>query len=335
LTTELVSLPALKSERTTVLRDLWDAHAAEWIDWVRAPNRQDSYWRFHRRRFLSLVPEPGRLTLDIGCGEGRVARDLKLLGHKVLGVDWSLTMCRAAANYPEDPTAVVATDAARLPLADESVDCVVAFMSLQDIDEMRGTIKEIARVLADGRKLALAIVHPMYSASGINPDGNLEIKRSYLTPELCISKDRRDDLTMTFYREHRPLQDYVNALLKAGFSIEGLLELADDDERDSRYHVPMFLDIVAVRKPRKEGATSSARQPGNTHHVIERQPPRHGHDRQTGQRKPDQRRPGHAPLKSASSTQRLVGVYISACLGFIVVVFLVLALFRFPLTRLP
>jgi SAM-dependent methyltransferase len=315
LTTELASVPVLESERATVLRDHWDAHAGEWIDWVRAPNQQDSYWRFHRGRFLSLVPEPGRLTLDIGCGEGRVARDLKLLGHRVLGVDWSLTMCRAAAIYPEDPTAVAAADAARLPLADESVDCAVAFMSLQDIDEMRGTVKEIARVLADGQKLALAIVHPTYSASGINPDDKFEIKRSYLTPQLCISKDQCDDLTMTFYREHRPLQEYVNALLEAGFSIEGLLELTDDDERDPRYQVPMFLDIVAVRKPRKEEATSSARQPGNTHHVIECQPPRHGHDRQIGRRKLGHRRLGRAPLRLVSFTERLVKVYISACLG--------------------
>ena len=54
------------------LSDSWDAHAHEWIKWVRAPDRQDSYWRFHRERFLSLIPAAGRLTVDIGCGEGRV-----------------------------------------------------------------------------------------------------------------------------------------------------------------------------------------------------------------------------------------------------------------------
>ena len=34
----------------------WDAHAQEWIDWVRAPGRPDSYWRFHGEHFLALVP---------------------------------------------------------------------------------------------------------------------------------------------------------------------------------------------------------------------------------------------------------------------------------------
>ena len=140
---------------------------------------------------------------------------------------------------------------------------------------MRGTIKEIARVLADGQKLALAIVHPTYSASGINPDDKFEIKRSYLAHELCISRDQRDGLTMTFYREHRPLQDYVNALLEAGFRVESLLELTYDDERDPRYHVPMFLDIVAVRKSRKETQRISRVRPetrmlllGASHHIT-------------------------------------------------------------------
>jgi SAM-dependent methyltransferase len=232
----------------TVLRDSWDAHAKEWIDWVRDPARQDTYWRFHRDRFLSLVPEAGRLTLDIGCGEGRVARDLRQRGHRVLGIDCSWTMCQAAADYIEDPSFFIAGDAARLPLADASADCAVAFMSLQDIDDMHGAVREIARVLADGKKLALAIVHPMYSASGKNLDDNFVIKRPYFTRDLCVSVDKRDSRTMTFYREHRPLQVYIDALLVAGFSIEKLVELTDEAEGKP---IPMFLDILTVRRPRE------------------------------------------------------------------------------------
>ena len=83
-----------------VLRDAWDAHAQEWISWARAPGH-DSYWQFHRDAFLPLVPPPGRLTVDIGSGEGRVGRDLARLGHRVVGVDASLTMATAAASHPD------------------------------------------------------------------------------------------------------------------------------------------------------------------------------------------------------------------------------------------
>ena len=68
------------------LRAAWEAEAPNWIRWAREPGH-DSYWRFHREAFLESLPAPGRLTLDVGCGEGRVTRDLRDLGHRVVGVD--------------------------------------------------------------------------------------------------------------------------------------------------------------------------------------------------------------------------------------------------------
>jgi hypothetical protein len=49
------------------LREAWEGQAANWVRWAREPGR-DTYWRFHRQQFLSSLPKPGKLTLDIGCG---------------------------------------------------------------------------------------------------------------------------------------------------------------------------------------------------------------------------------------------------------------------------
>lgn len=53
-----------------VLRDAWQDNAERWIAWARAP-RYDSFWRFHGDQFLTLLPAPRALTVDIGAGEGR------------------------------------------------------------------------------------------------------------------------------------------------------------------------------------------------------------------------------------------------------------------------
>ena len=82
----LVAAPSAAWHTGLVMRNAWDLHAGEWISWARAPGH-DSCWRFHREAFLLLVPPPGRLTVDIGCGEGRLTRDLSRLGHRVLGID--------------------------------------------------------------------------------------------------------------------------------------------------------------------------------------------------------------------------------------------------------
>lgn len=240
-----------------LLSEIWDKHAPEWIAWVRAPNKMDSYWRFHGEKFLSLVPDPRGLTVDIGCGEGRVGRDLQHLGHKVLGIDCSFIMCQAAADHPA-PAPVVVADAVRLPLADDSADCAIAFMSLQDIDDMPAAVREIARILKDDQHLVLAIVHPVYSGGGFwrdstdaGTDNRFVIERSYFQDEYLTRDDKQGDLTITFHRRHRPIEAYTGALTDAGFIIEQLREVTDPDTSDPRHRIPMFLDILATRRPRK------------------------------------------------------------------------------------
>ncbi len=150
------------------MRNAWDLHADEWISWARAPGH-DSYWRFHREAFLPLVPPPGRLTLDIGCGEGRLTRDLSRLGHRVLAIDASPTMVAAAASVPGAAGWVAAGDAAALPVADAAADCAVAFMSLQDIDHMEQAVAEAARALVPGGRLVIAVTHPANTAGKFAP----------------------------------------------------------------------------------------------------------------------------------------------------------------------
>ena len=282
------------SDHPVSLRESWEARAQDWIDWVRAPGHPDSYWRFHREEFFALLPQdPGDLTVDIGCGEGRVSRDLQARGHKVLGIDCSETMIQAAADH-KSPAPAIRADAARLPLADASADCAIAFMSLQDIDDMPAAISEAARVLRDARHFVIAIVHPMYSRievakNGNNPDKLFVIKGSYFDQERRKGREARDGLTMTFDREHRPLQAYTDALTDAGFIIEKMCEVTEPDETQPRHCIPMFLGIRATRKAREE--TSNCRDEprtarGKRHLRIVGPPRQHASGRRGEKRSP-------------------------------------------------
>jgi SAM-dependent methyltransferase len=229
------------------LRDAWERNAADWVRWAREPGH-DSYWRFHRERFLDLVPPPGRLTLDIGCGEGRVTRDLKELGHRIVGIDGSETMVAAARDSDPSGEYLVA-DAAELPLPDGHADRVVAFMSLMDVDDLAGSVRELARVLEPGGKLALAVVHPINSAHDIDredPAGRLVLTEDYFDRRRYSDLIERGDMKMTFESRHYTLQDYFDVLLGAGFQVEGLREISDPQHpRWSRY--PLFLHVLARR----------------------------------------------------------------------------------------
>ena len=225
----------------------WDSHAQEWIAWTRT--RLDSY-ESHRKAFLPLVPSPGHLTVDVGCGEGRVSRDLQTLGHRVVGIDRSFAMSHSAAAHPVEPVPAIVADAAELPLATGTADCAVAFMSLHDIDNMTAAVKEIARVLTVGGHLVIAIVHPINSAGHFPGDKDDQtrpfvIDESYTRPKHYVTTRARDGLTMTYHGEHRPLQTYTEALTDAGFVINRLLEPTSTDTRDKWHRIPLFLHIRA------------------------------------------------------------------------------------------
>lgn len=228
----------------------WNDAASRWIEWARTPDH-DSYWIFHRRRFLELTPEPGRLTIDVGCGEGRVGRDLVARGHVVIGVDSSPILVQACVEHPDGHPAVVG-DAVRLPFPTEIADRVIGFMSFHDLDDLEAAVREVARVLAPRGLFHLSLVHPLNSAGSWSEaeEGELPafvIDGSYMETFGYTDHVERDGLTMTFHSRHRPLAQYTRALAQAGFVIETLEEVTDPDSERRWSRVPLFLHIIARR----------------------------------------------------------------------------------------
>jgi SAM-dependent methyltransferase len=234
------------------LRDAWEAEARNWIAWARTPGH-DSYWTFHRDAFLPSLPPPPRRVLDVGCGEGRLPRDLKERGYEVLGIDGSPTLVAAARAMDPDGRYEVA-DAAAIPLPDTNVDLVTAFMSLQDIDDINAALREIARVLVDGGRLRSAIVHPINSAGRFPTrelDAVFEIRDSYFEERRTSGTFVRAGLGMTFTSQHRSLERVARAILDAGLVIDHVAEVpALDDPVGSPWRrLPLFLHLGALKPP--------------------------------------------------------------------------------------
>ena len=250
----LAGIGKSRCERPTLgamsLQDAWEAEARKWVAWARAPGH-DSYWRFHRDRFLELLPAPSGLTLDLGCGEGRFPRDLKARGYEVIGVDASPTLIEHARLADPDGDYSVA-DAAELPLADASVQLVTALLSLHDMDDMQGAVKEAARVLVPGGRLCASVVHPINSGGHFEssaPDAPFVMAESYFEERRYADAVERDGLSMTFTSHHRPMEAYFDALERAVLLVERLVEVPDSTYApgDRWQRIPLFLHLRAVK----------------------------------------------------------------------------------------
>ena len=233
------------------LGDHWEAEARNWIAWARAPGH-DSYWRYHRDRFLELLPPPPTgLTLDVGCGEGRLPRDLKARGYDVIGVEVSPTLLEGARAADPDGDYRL-SDAASLPLDDVSVALVTAFMSLHDMDDFDSAVAEAARVLTHGGRLCAAVVHPINSAGKFasrEADAPFVISESYFDLRRITDAVESEGLHMTFSGNHRPFQGYVSAFAGAGLVIERIAEVGEETAPPgSRWRrVPLFLHLRGLK----------------------------------------------------------------------------------------
>jgi SAM-dependent methyltransferase len=238
----------------------WEREAHNLAAWARKAGHDaywhDAYWQYRDSFFAEIVPPPGRATLEVGCGEGRVARDLRDHGHRVTAVDAAPTLVRLAAEADAEGEYVLA-DAADLPFDDATFDLVVAYNSLMDFDDLPGSVREMARVLEPRGRLAACITHPLADAGRFaerTADAPFAVTGSYFGRRPFRETFSRSGLSITFHGYVAPLEEYAHALEEAGFLIERLREPpvpeaeVDKDPAERRWRrLPSFLQLLAVK----------------------------------------------------------------------------------------
>lgn len=236
---------------------LWDEHADWWIEGF--TNGVDPEYE---EQIIPLAIEEleGRtVVLDVGCGDGQIARALASHGAHVLGIDPTQKHIDVANERGGGPTYQLG-DATKLPVPDESQDAVVACLVFEHIDEVDAAIGEVARVLKPAGQFSFFLNHPLLQTPGsgwiddyiLDPPEQYWRIGAYLVETETIEEVEKD----VFIRFiHRPLSRYINALLAAGLSIERMLEpsppqgfLDRAPEYALAHTIPRLLYIRAVKR---------------------------------------------------------------------------------------
>ncbi len=196
--------------------------------------------------------------LDIGTGEGQVARYLSDLGFPVVGVDPVTAQITEAARRAGGP-GYVRAPADRLPFPDGSFPAAVACLVYEHIDDVDTAIAETARVLQPGGVFVFLLNHPLLQTpgSGWIDDQIIEPPEQYwrIGPyliESAVVEEVQKDVFIRFI--HRPLSRYLNTLADHGLCLEHMVEpappegfLAQAPQYESAATVPRLL-VLRCRK---------------------------------------------------------------------------------------
>lgn len=128
----------------------------EWNGWKAAAGAFEGVRRYGQisRRVAALAP--GRL-LDVGCGDGRLAREIKqVLPHVVVhGCDLSAVALDRAQGL--DRRYVMDLNVERLPESDGSLDLVIASEVIEHLIEPGRAIAEFHRVVRPGGHVLITV----------------------------------------------------------------------------------------------------------------------------------------------------------------------------------
>lgn len=236
---------------------LWDEHAQWWIDGF--TNGADPEYV---EQIIPLAVEElaGRShVLDLGCGDGQIARALAAQGSDVLGVDPTQLHIDIAIERGGGPRYLLA-GATKIPAPDCSFDAVVACLVFEHIDQMDEAMTEVARVLKPGGQFSFFLNHPLLQTpgSGWIDDHIIDPPEQYwrIGPYLVETESTEEvekDVYIRFI--HRPLSRYVNALIANGMTLERMVEpsppagfLARAPEYALAHTVPRLLYLRSTKQ---------------------------------------------------------------------------------------
>ena len=166
-----------------------------------------------------LEPVEGLTYLDLGCGEGRVARSIQALGAMVYGLDANFDLIRGSGT-----TSVVGV-LPQIPFRSESFDGTYCVLALEHVEDHAFLFGEAARVTKQGGVMALVINHPIWTAPNSTPitdDDGEALWRSGEYFSSGSSEIDAGDLKVTFH--HRTISSLLNAASVSGWSLEHIIE---------------------------------------------------------------------------------------------------------------
>ncbi|GGO01064.1 class I SAM-dependent methyltransferase [Saccharibacillus kuerlensis] len=210
-----------------------------------------SYWDTRGNEFLSAIILPlygafvseekyrlfgdisGKKVLEIGCGNGQ---SLQYQSEQQAAELWGIDLSAQQIEKAEQHLAAhgIAANLICSPMEEECglprdyFDYVYSVYAIGWTTDLERTFSRIASYLKKDGVFIFSWSHPIHR-SVVEEDGKFVFGKSYYDDSWCAVAPEfvQGELTLS----DRKLSDYINALAKAGFTIEQIVEETDEELR--------------------------------------------------------------------------------------------------------
>ncbi|PYT26734.1 MAG: hypothetical protein DMG57_20435 [Acidobacteria bacterium] len=184
----------------------------------------------------------GRRVLDAGCGTGYGAAELGHSAREVVGIDIAGEAVEYARNhYQAANLRFECASCSEIPAADGSFDLVVAFEIIEHLEDWRGFLREVRRVLAPQGLFLVSTPNKLYYAEsrreiGPNPYHRHEFEYA----------EFRSELGAVFPRVSVLMENHADAIVFAPGKNTGSAELRLEETSASPEDGHFFLAVCSV-----------------------------------------------------------------------------------------
>ncbi|HEX4818231.1 MAG TPA: methyltransferase domain-containing protein [Nonomuraea sp.] len=196
-------------------------HFGYWKDLPQGGSMAEASRRMTQLMIDKLGVGAGRRVLDVGCGTGGPALDLAAAtGAEVVGIDLNERHVRLAGELAgrrrlADRVSFHRGDAARLAFASGSFDGAWMLESFFHMPDQARVLREIARVLRPGGRLAIA---NLVQRTPLSDERNAALEELWRVGHVAALL---------------PLADYPALLADCGLALEDVLDISDHTTRQT------------------------------------------------------------------------------------------------------
>ncbi|MEI4769068.1 class I SAM-dependent methyltransferase [Psychrobacillus sp. FJAT-51614] len=197
-----------------------------------------------------------KTILDLGCGDARFGKELLEKRAKYYtGIEGSKQMAASAIQQISGMSGAIHLESMEsFRYSQNEYDLVTSRFALHYVEDIQKLFNNVHNTLKENGKFVFSVQHPLTTSSFESKKAG-DRRESWIVDDYFIAGERKEPwIDEVVIKYHRTIEQYFQALVRAGFQIVDLREgepklehFSSEDEFKRRQRIPVVLAFSCVK----------------------------------------------------------------------------------------